>query len=280
MSEHKLLAALEASDASEQILEIVAFIISLIFMVIYLWFFYKLRQYEASVNASKRNILTQISTNIWIMILPFVYTLCYTLRYLLRAISTATDYKDIPLRVAFDACFVVGNTLFYAIMILRLSLGFRGTQYELSRVKLIACILILLTITLINIFYYLIKRQGAGDDSIMNQSSLKPFNQWNEDEVHENLFVALVCFNLFFAGILIYLFVRNIVLMILFQMEVRGNEGKLTATHVKWLSIAIKYALLCGIAIFCSNIQFSLWILFNFGVFEGNPVGGITFAAC
>eukprot|EP01083_Nonionella_stella_P142504 441084_1 len=275
MSEDEIIAALEASEASEHILEIFAFITSLIFLMIYIYYFYRLRQYELSMNASKRKRNT---TNIWIMVLPTMYTLCYTLRYLLKVISTATDHKDIPLRVTFDACFVIGHALFYVIMLLRLALGFRGTQYALSRVKLIACVILLSGISLINIFYYLIKRNGVGDDTIIDDPSLSSFNQWNEEEVHDHLFIALVFSNLFFAAILIYLFVRNIVLMVLYQMEL--NENNLSERYVKWLSIAVKYALLCGIAIFCTNIQFSLWILFNFGVFEGNPVGGITFAAC
>eukprot|EP01083_Nonionella_stella_P297575 1010444_1 len=241
MSEDKIIATLEASDTSEQILEIFAFITSLLFLMIYLYSFCRLRRYETFMNAGKRK--NKIVTNIWIMIVPTVYTFCYTIRYLLRVVSTATDYKDIPLRVTFDSCFVIGNALFYAIMMLRLALGFRGTQHALSRVKLLLCIIILMSITLINVFHYLIKRQGVGDDTIINGSSLSAFNQWNE-EVHDHLFVALVCCNLFFASILIYLFVRNIVLMVMRQMsvEVSEKDGKndLSDTHKKLLSVAIK----------------------------------------
>eukprot|EP01084_Bolivina_argentea_P250760 420303_1 len=197
MSSDNLAIALKAADQSELILDIFGFICTFIFLVIYIVFFYKLRQSEGSSNASKRN---KIVTNPWIMILPTTYTMCYTIRYLLKLISNVTNDVNVFYQVSFDATFIIGNALFYVIMLLRLALGFKGTVYELTRVKLVVCCIILICITLINIFHYVIKRHEVGNETI---------DHWNDDEVHNNLFVALVCCNLVFAMFLIYLFVRN-----------------------------------------------------------------------
>ncbi len=124
----------------------------------------------------------------------------------------------------------------------------------------------------INIFYFLIKREGV------TESGDNVFGDYKEDEIHSHLFIVLVCINLCLAFALIFYFVRNIVSMIIYQMEFSSQKETLSQVHLNWLSIAIKYALLCGVAIIFTNIQFSGWILFNFGVFDHDPFDAVYFS--
>eukprot|EP01084_Bolivina_argentea_P177768 307415_1 len=217
MSDEEITAALNTAGKSDQILQIVAFIVSFIFLMIYISFFCTLR---------RASMQKKVATNPWIMVLPTIYITCYTLRYLLKVINTSTDHMPVPFQILFDSCFVIGHALFYVIMLLRLSLGFKGTKYQTTPIKLLLCVIMIISITLINIFYYLIKRQRIGDETLIKGSSWKRFIQWNAQDIHNDLFIALVCCNLCFAVILIYLFVRNIALMIMAQMKHQSRRRR------------------------------------------------------
>eukprot|EP01084_Bolivina_argentea_P306752 530123_1 len=268
MSSEALDALYDEADKNERIQEIIAFIFSVIFLVIYITFFYYLRKHEKATNKSKK---TAVVTNIWILVFPIIYVLCYTIRYLMEIIAQQSDTINISLKFTMDLFYVIGNCVFYIIMILRLKLGFKGTEYELTKCKLIFCAILLFINAFINTFYFLIKREGITElgDNV--------FGDLKQDDIHSHLFIVLVCINLCLASVLIFLFVRNIVSMITFQMEF-SEQNTLSQIHLNWLSIAIKYALLCGMAIIFTNIQFSGWILFNFGVFDSKPFGAVYFS--
>ncbi len=97
-----------------------------IFLIIYIPFFYRLRKHEKEANKSRKSAVV---TNIWILVFPMIYISCYTIRYLMDII--AKQYETIPIGLKFtmDLFYVIGNTVFYVIMILRLKLGFKGTEY-------------------------------------------------------------------------------------------------------------------------------------------------------
>ena len=115
-------------------------------------------------------------------------------------------------------------------------------------------------------------RNGLNEESLINDENIR---QWNEDEVHTPLFILLVTLNLLLAAILIYCFVRNIVYMII--NTTLSPRSALEQHQIKLLAVAIRYALLCSIAIIITNLQFTGWILFSFEAFENQEMHGIYF---
>eukprot|EP01083_Nonionella_stella_P111969 328836_1 len=275
-ADDELTAIKKSAEESEEIQEIIALIICSLFLIIYIILFSKLFAMSKGKNQRKR-------TSQWVIALPIIYVTIYTLRYCLELIEKQGNVDNLYLETILDLCFVIGNGVFYLIMITRLKIGFEQTQYKLSQSKLILLIVLLVTLITINILYYLIKSNGVDDPSLVNDRNLQ---RWNTDDVHTTFFILLVLNNLILATILVYSFVKNIALMIIAQHgnctphEVSSGRQRnsLSEHQLNLLSIAVRYALLCSIAIICTNIQFTGWILFSFDVFEGDPLGAIWFS--
>ena len=267
-----------------QIQLIITFVICFCFCVVYLVFFFKLYKFSQQQKHQ---------TNKMMMLFPFVYVATYTIRYFL-AIIDQYWYSSLYIDTALDLCFVITHAIFYYIMILRLKLAFQMTEYQISKRNHAISILLLCILIVINLLYFLVFNNGADDESLLSGRILEILNEWESKQVHNILFMVLICCNIILAVIVIYHFIKNIVKMIIDQQlrilstqstlspplttpKLERNKTSLSHRQLNLLSIAIQYGLLCSICIIVTNIHFCGWITFSLGAFENKPVIGLYF---
>ena len=272
----------EAAELSDNIQSAFNFLLSLIFFVIYIEAFYCLNPNEPQkTNYQKTKSKTQ-SINPVIRRVSICYVLVYTIRYTFFIIIWGGfDNKEFEVLEygVFDLGFVIGHSLFYLLMILRLQQGFAtSSKYKLKKWELVVLYTLLALICVTNEMYFIIRHNRKKKGHIFYHDKDK-----NKYAIHTYLFLVLVILNFLLGGVLIYKFNKNIWDLVQIQHKNCSHENIEDKTKrmanisktksikdlgeemdKRFLKISVKYTLLCSICMMCTNLQFSGWILLQF----------------
>ena len=216
-----------------------------------------------------------------------LYPFIFTLRYVTYVIDWfVDDFEESQLNQRLveriqDGLFVLGLCIFHLYMILGLKYGVKFEEFvyiiHLEKCTVYLCYSLLFIIFLVDSAYFVFR----------DISKSQP--QRVHSDIPAHLFWIVSVFNVILGGILIgrfsnqiHQFIKSVaqsrspraLRMSTPSADARNGESDnddvigLTAPQRMFLGIAIKYGLLCGIAIVCTNIQFCGWILLNFEILK------------
>lgn len=277
----------EDAELSENLQKTFAFLIGLTFTIIYI------RSFCSKSAKEKANVDGILP------IIAIIYVSVYTLRYFGTLIVWMIGEENIPsiwideiLEYAlFDLAFVIGHFCFVLLMILRLHTGFKGTMYETTKFELGILYSLLIILLLTNeLFFVWSQNRYKEDSSFYHDKSKYKYG------VHTWLFLVLVILNVLIASMLIYKFNKNIWSLVQLRQNINikdlnniepsetttNDSSRKKSTMIRenatnidncqqskhFLSIAIKFTLLCSIPMIFTSLQFAGWILLQFNMIK------------
>mmetsp|Transcript_57891 Transcript_57891/g.91969 ORF Transcript_57891/g.91969 Transcript_57891/m.91969 type:complete len:396 (+) Transcript_57891:33-1220(+) len=224
---------------------------------------------DEPVQRQQTDLVTNDDEHQSIGIVTTLYPLVYVLRYIGNMIQWHFAANEID--SSFDAyflshfmhlMFVIGNVLFYLSITLRFQYGVKFNDYvyiiKLGRKMQLICYAFLVIIPVLNTLYFVFLTLSIVDANTVSYKATS-----------SHLFWILAVMNLGLGAALIGSFCHKILKFIRLKgkLSVDSDEFEtieLSQSQRQFLGIAIKYALLCGIAVVFTSVQFCGWMVRNF----------------